>query len=127
LTQLKSPQISFAVRQRRPKSVREAIQATLEIESYAQVAQSSEGHNMPLLPVVGNEQPINQLQCLTQALQQLHKKLVDLETITSKSHEAHSNNAQFTSQQPSQDWNDKHKPRSYVESVNNLVIMLEGV
>ena len=31
----------------RPRSVREAVQVTLELESYAQVAQSSEGYKHP--------------------------------------------------------------------------------
>ena len=42
LTQLKPLQISLAVRQRRPKSVREAVHATLEFESYAKVAHSTD-------------------------------------------------------------------------------------
>ena len=112
LAQLKSPQISLAVRQHRPKSIREAAQETLELESYsAQVAQSSECHKTSLLPVDSDTQPINQLQCLTEALQQLHKRLLDLESVTSSLHEAHTNNEEFR-QQPSQDRKSKRKPRA---------------
>ena len=44
LGQLSDPQVSFGVRQRRPKSVDEAVAATLELEAYAKTVPGRIAH-----------------------------------------------------------------------------------
>jgi len=57
--QLQQPEMSLAVRQRKPKTVRDAVIATLEFESYTQVPQPVESPASPV--AINNEQPIHQL------------------------------------------------------------------
>ena len=118
LTQLKPLQISLAVRQRRPKSVREAVHATLEFESYAKVAHSADVcHEVPPTRAASNEQSIHQLQCLTEALQQLHSRLVALEVVSpTELHEPHTKSEHNKSEQVRQQQSHKqgrHKPRTH--------------
>ena len=76
--QLESPQISFAVKQRKPRSVREAVSATMEFESYLPKEAVRQVKQQPAATTVSNEQGI-QREILV-ALQQVQSRLEKLET-----------------------------------------------
>ena len=76
--QLESPQISFAVKQRKPRSVREAVSATMEFESYLPKEAVRQVKQQPAATTVSNEQGI-QREVLV-ALQQVQSRLEKLET-----------------------------------------------
>ena len=79
LNQLESQEIAFTVRQQKPQTIREAVTLTFEFESY--LLANNTGHNMHQSsePSLTSNQPLHQLQCLAEALQQLQLRLSDLE------------------------------------------------
>ena len=76
LSQVEFQQLSFAVKQRQPQTIREAVDAIIEFESYTSSDQSRDQSNEPLAK---NHQPLHQLQCLNDTLQNLQRRLADLE------------------------------------------------
>ena len=79
LDQLDSQQISFAVRQRKPQTIRQAVTATLEFESYLRTNDTDQSKHQSSEPTVINDQPLHQLQCVVDTLHQLQRRLADLE------------------------------------------------
>jgi len=78
LDQLESQQMSLAVRQCKPKTVGEAITATLEFESHLKASVADYSKNQSDESSTAN-QPIHQLQCLVDTLNQLQQRLANLE------------------------------------------------
>ena len=86
LGQLEPQQLAFSVKQKRPKTVDEAVSATLEMESYllpkgSRVAQVAEGY-MPIEPVslvhAQNDAVMTLLQQVVDRMDQLEAKVASL-------------------------------------------------
>ena len=75
LQQLTQPQIAFSVKQKRPKTLDDAVAATLEMESYlagpSPVGIASSAENLPVCPVSA----LSQVDKLTQAVEQLTERV----------------------------------------------------
>ena len=82
LRQLCAPQISLAVRQRKPKCVKEAVDVTLEVESYLfsinRDYRASQDENA-ISANASSETPIQQLESMVEALHNLQLRLANLE------------------------------------------------
>ena len=89
LGRLSNPQVAFAVKQQRPKTVEEAVRATLEVESYmvkpAMVGSLNLDVNEFTVGAIGSSggdmarMPQSSEQTLTQAIEQLSQRMSQLE------------------------------------------------
>ena len=82
LCQLQSPQISLIVRQCKPKCIKEAVDVTLEVESYLfsiNYGSCRSQNECETSTSVSSEAPILQLESIVEGLQNLQLRLVNLE------------------------------------------------
>ena len=94
LSQLSDPQISFAVRQRRPQSVDEAVTATLELESYSKTGPERIAHvGYEAAAVVATVRDVHEsdrlMDKLTDLLERIEKLEADSQSAGTESRSGH--------------------------------------